>query len=156
MSEFRTIAEAVAGIGVLYPERTFVFQDMRGDETTYRFQDLERDTARRAAGLQAMGLKKGDRFGLVIIEPEAFVLSFLAATRMGAIPVPLYPPLSFGSLDAYADKAVNILTNAEATLLLASDRLKNVLWSLVDRVPPLRKLVPVEDLTEVQGEPTLP
>jgi acyl-CoA synthetase (AMP-forming)/AMP-acid ligase II len=156
MSEFRTIAEAVAGIGALYPERTFVFQDMRGNETTYRFEDLERDTARRAAGLQAMGLKKGDRFGLVIIEPEAFVLSFLAATRMGAIPVPLYPPLSFGSLDAYAEKTANILTNAEATLLIASDRLKNVLWSLVDQVPTLRKLVPVEDLAGVEGEPDLP
>jgi len=156
MSEFRTIAEAVAGIGARYPERTFVFQDMRGDETTYRFQDLERDTARRAAGFQALGLKKGDRFGLIVIEPEAFVLSFLAATRMGAIPVPLYPPLSFGSLDAYAEKTARILTNAGATLLVASDRLKNVLWSLVDQVPTLRRLVPVEELATVEGEPVLP
>jgi len=155
-NDFRTIAEAVAGMGALHPDRHFVFQDVRGEETTYRFAQIDEDTRRRAAGLQALGLSKGDRFGLIVIEPEAFILTFLAATRLGAIPVPLYPPMSFANLDAYADRTARILSDAGATVLLASKRLENILWGLVDQVPSCRKLVPVESLDRSNPSPELP
>ena len=153
---YRTVAEAVASVGRDFPEQGFVFQDMRGNETRYSFVELERLTAQRAAALQQLGLDKGDRFGLIIIEPEDFVLTFLAALRVGVLPVPLYPPLSYGSLDAYAERTARVLQSAEAKLLVASSKLQNVLWSLVDTVPSLRKLVRVEDLRLAQGEPTYP
>ena len=155
-TSYQTVAEAVAGVGKAWPENGFVFQDDRGRETTYSFVDIERETARRAAGLQALGLGKGDRFGLIVVEPEDFVLTFLAALRAGIVPVPLYPPLSLGSLDAYADRTATILTSAHATILVASGRLQNVLWSLVDKVPTLRRLVKAEELALAGNEPELP
>ncbi len=156
LNDFATIAEAVAGMGALHPTRTFVFQDMKGVETVYPFAKIDDDTLRRAAGLQALGLSKGDTFGLIVLDPEDFILTFLAATRMGAVPVPLYPPLSFGSLDAYADRTARILANADAKLLIASERLQNVLWGLVDAIPTCRRLVTVEALDRSSASPTLP
>lgn len=154
--DFRTVAEAVANVGKHYPEHTFVFQDLQGVETTYTFPEIATATARRAAGLQAMGLAQGDRVGLIVIEPEDFVLTFLAALRVGIVPVPLYPPMSFASLDAYAERTAKVLASAEAGVLLASSKLQNVLWGLVDTVPTLKRLVPIESLRDATGTPFEP
>jgi len=155
---FRTVAEAAAKVGSLFPHHGFVFQDLEGKETGYTYPQVERETAKRAYALQQLGLSKGDRLGLIVIEPEDFVLTFLAAIRIGVVPVPLYPPMSFGNLDAYADRTARVLDSAGAKLLAASSRLQNVLWALVDRVPSLEKLVVVESLREGDGErePTYP
>ncbi len=156
MERYQTIAEAIAKVGTAVPGEGFVFQDMDGTETRCDFPALEVQTGIRAAALQALGLQKGDTFGLVVIEPEDFVLTFLAALRVGILPVPLYPPLSMGSLDSYADRTARILDASGAKVLLASEKLKNILWGLVDRVPSLSRLVPVESLRSAKAAPVFP
>ncbi|MFT6143921.1 MAG: acyl-CoA synthetase (AMP-forming)/AMP-acid ligase II [Myxococcota bacterium] len=156
MSQFDTLAQAIAQVGQVWPGKTNVFQDMDGVETEYTFPQIERDTATRAAALQALGLKKGDRIGLIIIEPEDFVLTFYAAIRIGVVPVPMYPPLSFGSLDAYADRTARVLTACGAKALIASTRLKNILFSQVDKVPSIERFVAAEELSHATGEPDYP
>ncbi len=156
LPSFKTVAAAIAEVGTHYPEHDFVFQDLRGEETAYTFVEIERNTARRCAALQTLGLEKGDRFGLIVIEPEDFVLTFLAALRIGVVPVPLYPPLSFGNLDAYVERTAKVLTSADATLLVASSKLKTVLWGLVDQVPSLERVLQVETLRDAQGTPDFP
>lgn len=153
---YRTVAEAIANAGVMNPTGGFTFQDMKGVETTYSFPELEKMTAQRGAALQALGLAKGDRMGMIIAEPEHFVLTFLGALRVGILPVPLYPPLSLGGLDAYAEKTAKILTTCGAKLLVASESLQNVLWSLVGTVPSLQKLVKAEDLVASTATPVFP
>jgi len=64
--------------------------------------------------------------------------------------------MSFGGLDAYAERTAKVLETSEATILVASAQLQNVLWSLVDAVPTLRKLVCVEELADAKGTPAYP
>lgn len=156
MPLFRTVAECVADVGQQFPQMGYVFQDMKGEETWMPYTEVERATAGRAAAMQGMGLTKGDRVGLVMIEPEEFVLTFLAALRIGVIPVPLYPPMSFAALDAYADRTARVLELSGARALFASAKLKNILWGLVDRVDTLERLVPAEDLARSSGTPDYP
>ena len=157
-SRFSTVAQAIAEVGTRYPDHGFVFQDLKGEESSYDFPVLEQETARRAAALQALGLGKGDRLGLIVIEPEDFIVSFLAALRVGVVPVPLYPPMSFGNLDAYAQRTARVLANAEARVLVTSSRLQNILWSLVDTVESLEKVVIVEQMKQetVDAAPEYP
>ena len=152
----RTLAQAITDGAAQYPAHTHTYQDSAGRETTYTFVELERRTARIAAGLQERGLRKGDRIGLVLIEPEEFILTFLAAIRVGIVPVPLYPPMSMSELDAYVDKLVRITTNADAKLMVVSDRAKNIVWQVVDRVPSLRSLVNSEELLASDGTAQFP
>ena len=153
---FRSIDEAIVTVAREFPESGYTFQDLQGKETFYSYEHMEQATAARAAALQELGLSRGDRFGLIVIEPEDFVLTFLAGLRLGLLPVPLYPPLSFGALDAYAERTGRILEAANAKFLVASSRLQNVLWSLVDSVGSLERLVKVETLREASGRPTFP
>ena len=121
LPKFRTIAEAVANVGTYYPDNSFTFQDLQGEETKYSFVELEQKTAAYAKGLQDLGLTKGDRVGLVVIEPEDFILSFLACIRVGVVPVPMYPPLSFGALDAYAERTQKVLVFPMPVLYCQTD-----------------------------------
>ena len=156
MTVFHTVSQAVAEVGELCPHSGYVFQDMKGVEPRYSYREVESLTAARAAGMARLGLRKGDRVGLVVIEPEDFVLSFLAALRLGVIPVPLYPPLSFGALDAYADRTRRVLELSQARVIFASESLQNVLWHLVDKVATLERLVTVETLRAATGRPAFP
>lgn len=150
----KTLAHALTGVAERYPDKGFIFLDTAGKESPYKWPDVDRATNARAAQFQSLGLGKGDRVGLIVIEPEDFVLNFFAAIRAGIVPVPLYPPLSMGELDAYMDRLAGILTTAEASLLVTSKSLENVLWGVVDKVPTLRKLVTLESLKGATGEMT--
>ena len=156
LPQYTTVAQAIAEVKDFSPDGDFTFQDLRGAERRYSFVEIESDTAARGAALQAMGLDKGDRVGLIVIEPEDFVLTFLACLRVGVVPVPLYPPMSFASLDAYTARSQKVLDNSGAKVLIASAKLQNVLWAMVDHVPSLLKLLPVEDLRTAQGKPSYP
>lgn len=149
-----TLSAAIEGVAAAYPNNGFIFQDMSGKETTYLWGDVDRATASRAAAFQALGLGKGDRVGLIVIEPEDFVLNFFAAIRVGIVPVPLYPPLSMGELDAYVARLTKILATSGARLLVTSERLKNVVWGVVNDVESLERLVTLEEMKAATGVPT--
>ena len=141
-----TLSAAIEAAATLYPDFGHTYQDGAGNEKFYNFKEVQAAAETRGAALQKLGLRKGDRVGMIVIEPEDFVLTFLGALRVGIVPVPLYPPLSMGELDNYMDRLTRILSTAQADVLVASGSLKNLLWGLVDRVPTLRKLVEVESL----------
>ena len=125
-----TIPAAMEVAAKQFPENGYTFQNMAGEETFYAWPDVLAATERRVAAMQAMGIKKGDRVGLIIIEPEDFVLTFAACCRAGIVPVPLYPPMSMGELDSYVDR---LTRRSSSTARGQPDRspprsLQNVLW----------------------------
>ncbi len=154
--EYRTIAEAIPGTAVRWPDHGYTFQDLKGDETFYSFAEIERETARRAGALQAHGLTKGDRLGMVLIEPRDFVLTFLACLRVGVIPVPFYPPLGLGNFASYSARIGRLLESCGARMLFASRRLESVLWALVGEVPCLERLITDKHLERDHPPPVYP
>ena len=101
--------------------RGFTFMGRDRQERYFGYDELEAEAHRRAAFLQARGVKKGDRIGLVIPEPHEFVLTFLAATVAGAVPVPIYPRASFKNVDGYVDVLAHILGTAGAKLVFCME-----------------------------------
>src|SRR5256885_7917545 len=129
---------------------TFVGAKGPGEDLFVSFHDLRLAAQRRAAHYAAAGLQRGDRVALVIPEGEHFVPAFLGALWGGLIPVPLYPPLSLGKLDAFMDALVAILNVAKPRVLVTSERVGKVLWSAVGRIPSIEKVITAE---EVAREP---
>jgi fatty-acyl-CoA synthase len=130
LPQFATLAEAIAKIGRLFPEHGFTFQDQAGRETTYSFPQIAEETARRAGALHRLGLNRGDTLALIAPDPEHFVLTFLAALRIGVIPVPLYPPLYLSRLDAYQAHTLAILKSSRAKMLAIPGSLRDSLAAL--------------------------
>jgi fatty-acyl-CoA synthase len=134
---------------------TFVGAKGAGEDLVLSFHDVRLAAQRRAAHFMSQGIVRGDRIALVIPEGEHFIPAFLGGMWMGAVPVPLYPPLSLGKLDAFMDALVTILNVAKPKALVTTERVAKILWSAVGRIPSLTKVIIAEDL---QREPsgTLP
>jgi fatty-acyl-CoA synthase len=129
-------------------ERGFTFTGAKGagEDLFLSFHDVRLAAQRRAAHFLAQGIARGDRIALVVPEGEHFIPAFLGGLWMGAIPVPLYPPLSLGKLDAFMDALVTILNVAKPKALVTTERVAKILWSAVGRIPSLEKVIIAEEL----------
>src|SRR5262245_1937767 len=97
-------------LDALPPNRGFTFQNERGEPQFLGFPALQVEAKKRAVALAALGMKKGDRLGMVVVDPRDFVLTFLGAIRAGIVPVPLYPPIHLGNQESYIRQTAAILT----------------------------------------------
>ena len=90
-----------------------------------------REVATRAeevcGGLQAAGVRRGDRVALVYPTSFDFVFSFFGVLLAGAVPVPLEPPLRLGRLEEHMARTVRMVEAAGASLLLADGRVAPLL-----------------------------
>lgn len=115
-------------IGVFYEDRT---TDEAG---TYTFWELSRLSNQLANYLAGRGVERGDRVGINVPRKRETLLSYLAAWKLGAVPVPLstlFGPsgLGYRLSDSGAVTAVVDESNAEAFREVAPglDTLENVL-----------------------------
>ncbi|MEV5887330.1 fatty acyl-AMP ligase [Streptomyces sp. NPDC052020] len=111
---------------------TFIQED--GREHFLSWSELSREALRRGRRLLQGGLRKGERVALIVPEQQEFVLTFLGAASVGVIPVPMYPPMGFGTIEAYRENAAHILRTAGARALLTPRSLADLLDPLIDAV----------------------
>jgi len=139
------------------PTYGFRFRGLDANERYYPFEALEQEAHRRAGKLQQLALQPGDRVALVVADPAEFVLSFLAASVAGAIPVPIYPRASFKAKNAYVETVSHIVATSGAKLLLTMESTLPVLQEVLERRPNLTRIVTVEALNQIAGRsPQLP
>jgi fatty-acyl-CoA synthase len=140
-----TVVEALRRIRTV-ENHGCTFLDNANKPTFFSHAALYRAAEVRAQALLGLGLTRGDRVAMVLSQPQDFVITFLGALLAGVVPVPMFPPLSFGKLDAYAESAVSILEVAGARIIVTDKALSSVLWQVVPKVSTLKDLVVVESL----------
>jgi fatty-acyl-CoA synthase len=151
----RALVRAASGVNP-DPDAGMTFLADDGAETRLRFADVLAETERRGRHLLALGLAKGDRVGFIVPDPMEFVLSFLGATSVGLVPVPLYPPLGMGKIDSYVRDTARTLGIAGARMLLTQKKVQPILWSLIDSVASLENIVCTEALVGPAPKLTAP
>ena len=141
-----TFTEAIDRLSARDRGFTFLPTDASGAERFFSFADLRAEVARRGGLLKLQGVLKGDHVAVVLPSPDEFVLTFLAIAYIGAVPVPMYPPLSLGKLDSYLESSAKIMDAAGCSLLITSKQVESILWSVVPQVKSLHDLKSVENL----------
>jgi fatty-acyl-CoA synthase len=139
-----TLVDAVKALAH-HTTRGFVFVKPDGTERFCSFHDIHAEASRRGAHLAARGVKPGDRVAMVIPDGDEFVLSFLGATFAGAVPVPIYPQLSFKNVESYHDTVAHIAGASGAKVLLTTQATKQYVDPVLPRVQTLSGITPVED-----------
>jgi len=127
---------------------TFVSAKGPGEDLTWSFSELRAEAIKRAHNLRALGLKKGDRLALVLPDGQDFIPTFLGALWAGIVPVPLYPPLALGKLDAFMEALVGILNVSRPRVLVTSARVQQLLWGVAGKVATLEHLITVEEIAK--------
>ena len=151
-----TVAEALTRTVERWPDKGFTFYDLAGNSTTLSFAEIERRSSRIAGALQSLGLKKGDTLGLLLIEPERFVLTYLAALRVGVVAVAMPLPTTLGRMGAFLERTAAMSRIADCRVLVVSPRLARLGGRLQKIRPDLRDIVMVEDLQAQEQSPDWP
>jgi long-chain acyl-CoA synthetase len=118
----------------------------RGDLVAYRHKDLGiwqswswaetfANVTAYAAGLTAMGLRKGETIAIIGGNRPKLYWSMMAAQMIGAIPVPVYS-------DSVADEMAYVLEHAEVKFAAVQDQEQvDKLLSVRDRLPKLQHIL---------------
>ena len=130
--------------------RGFRFVSAKDEERYYPFEAIEQEARRRAAGLAAQDLKKGDRLALVVGDPEDFVFSFLGAVLAGVVPVPIHSRanFSFRARQSYLDTVRHIVAVSGARALLTDSASQPVLQEVAGQCRTLERIVLTHELPE--------
>ena len=104
------------------------------DDRAWTYADVAAQASRVGAALRAIGVAPEQRVALVLLDSIEFVLSFLGAMRVGAIPVPLNPLLPGRDLGVIA-------AEARATTVIASAAKADRLPDLAVGAPEVRTVI---------------
>jgi 1-acyl-sn-glycerol-3-phosphate acyltransferase len=135
------------------PDRTHIhLRNDDGTETPIAYGDLAAAATGIGGGLRELGIGKGDRVALMLRTERAFFETFFAALLIGAVPVPLYPPVRAEDLLAYARRQQRILRNAEARVLVTFGEAERLAALIRGQVQSL-EWVTTADRLHGQGQP---
>ena len=133
-----------------FPERPW----LRFGPQTWTYAEGDALTDRLAAGLWSIGIRKGDRVGLLLANCPEIVFCYFACFKIGAIAVPLNTRFQASEL-AYA------LGHAEARILIGHADLCSAVLPLREQLPSLSEIYvvgrpsaetkPFSQLHETQG-----
>jgi long-chain acyl-CoA synthetase len=88
-------------------------------ETTY--SELAQTVDEVARGLLSLGLRKGDRIGLLLMNCTPFVYIYYAAQQIGVVPIPVNPSLKAPELEyIWRDADIRLVATAAGGNLLAN------------------------------------
>jgi len=144
--ETSIVASASAGQPDTFPKLLLRNARERGARVAFRHKDLGiwqswtwAETAEQvrhyAKGLQALGLKRGDKVAIVGYNRPRLYWSMAAAQWLGAVPVPVYA-------DSVADEMAYVLDHAEAVFACVQDQEQvDKILSIADRLPKLRHML---------------
>lgn len=102
------------------------------------YAQMWRRAQRCAAALQALGVRPGERVGLILPDSSEFIDCIFGAMLAGAIAVPIYPPMNLGQFDAYLANTTHILRQAGCSVVITDARVRPILGKLMTSVPELR------------------
>lgn len=80
---------------------------------TYTFADVFACSANVAAALTALGIRSGDRLLIALPDSWHFVVTFLGALRIGAVPIPLNPEI-------HVDERAALIERSNARLVVSA------------------------------------
>jgi len=125
------------------------------------YDALSRQAALVARGLQRHNIGTGAAVALMLPTSPDFFVAFFGVLMAGAIPVPIYPPAHASQLEEHVRRHALILANAGAEALITVSETAAVARLLRIRVPSLRHIWPVAELSRGEagaeaGESSLP
>jgi acetyl-CoA synthetase len=92
-----------------------IYEDANGDVRRYRFGDMKRLSDRFANTLAGLGIRRGDRVGILLSQSPEAAIAHTAVYKLGAIAVPLFTLFGPEALEyRLADSGAKVVvTNAD-------------------------------------------
>ena len=115
------------------PYTAIIYED-RGNVREYTNMDIAREAAQLAAGLRALGVQKGDRVIVMMINSPEVIIAYQAIARAGAIIIPVMPLLK-------APEVRYIAENSAARAVITSVLLLPMVCEALADVPIMQHII---------------
>ncbi len=145
----RTLIDVLYWHAERHGDRTqvWLYEDDADQATELTFADLAEAAERVAAGLLARELQPHQPVAIMLPTCSDFFAAYFGILLAGGVPVPLYPPARPSQIEEHLRRQAAILATAEAPLMITVDEAKRLGRFLCSRVPTLRELVTVAELS---------
>jgi acyl-CoA synthetase (AMP-forming)/AMP-acid ligase II len=140
----RTVVQALEDAAASNRTGYRFIEEANNAEPFFTYSGVERATARYGGAMQALGVKKGERVSLILPDNQDFVFAFLGALRIGAVPVPIYPPAGLRKLGGYLENTLHIVKKSGSRFLFTDSDIKKLLGTVRSGAPDLDKVVGIE------------
>ncbi len=142
-----TMVEAFRWHVERHPDREHIAL-IEGDEVSesISYGGLWAEAASIATGLAARGIGAGDAVAIMMPTGSGFFRAFLGAMRLGAVPVPMYPPLRWSEIEEHVRGRAAILANSLARVLVTVPEAMLVGRIARAELPGLQHVVSVDEL----------
>ena len=120
----RTIGHLLKKRVARYGNREF----MRYQERVYGFADIDRESNQVAAGLQKLGVSKGDKVAIILSNRPEYLFSWFGVSKIGAVEVPI-------NTAHMGDLLIYMLNQSDSKVIIVED-------TFVERLLPIIKLLP--------------
>ena len=131
-AQFATFNEAIDYAA--RSEKGLNFHDMRGRlERVYPYSEMREDAMGMAYRLIASGIKPEDRVALIAETGPDFAALFCACVYVGAWPVPLPLPTTFGGKESYIDQLSVQLQSSDPVVLIYPEEIGDMAAAAAER-----------------------
>nr|MDQ3036729.1 fatty acyl-AMP ligase [Myxococcota bacterium] len=131
-----------------------VFVDRHENEVALDYVEVHRRARAAAAHLKSIGVRRSDRVAIVLPTGPEFLDAFFGCQLLGAVPVPLYPPVRLGRLDEYVERTAALVRIAECVAVIADRRTRRLLGEVVALARPPLGTIGAEALALHPVDPT--
>ena len=111
-----------------------IYENENGQVDQYTFWDLKRLSNRFANGLQAQGIKTGDRVGILLPQSPETAISHIAIYKAGGIAIPLFTLFGTDALEYR-------LSNSQAKGIITDEANLPKILEIWERLPDLKVLI---------------
>lgn len=111
-----------------------IYEDEEGRTEKYTFWDLKRVSNRLANALNAYGIERGDRLGILLPQCPETAISHIAAYKIGAIAIPLFTLFGPDALEYR-------LGNSGAKAVITDGANMEKILEIWERLPQLKALI---------------
>ena len=130
-TDFLSIANAIC------PDRAMMVFDGK----RWPYAQVNERINRLADALIKLGIKKGDRIGMLQVNSNQYIEAYFAAAKLGAIFVPL-------NFRAKADELRYMITHAEAKILFVGNRYLNMVETMLPRLSSVKQCIALDEALE--------
>ncbi|WP_088310599.1 AMP-binding protein [Novosphingobium sp. B 225] len=139
------LADLFETVAATVPDRLAVI----GDNERYTYAELNARADRLAAGLAAHGVGRGDSVGLYMYNSPAYLESFIAACKLGAVPYNV-------NYRYRAEELRYLFTNADSAAIIHGAEFSPIVRELRAAVPTLKVTVAVDDGSDEDAAGSVP
>jgi len=115
------------------PYTAVIYEDQE-DVREFTNMDIAREAAQLAVGLHALGIQKGDRVIVMMVNCPEVIISYQAITRAGAVIIPVMPLLK-------APEVRYIAENSAAKAIITSPFLLPLLRGALADIPTMQHII---------------